>query len=395
MCKNTSYYWLEKGTPTGKLQPFKVLQKQFDSSSIKRFIINKQLVLIPCGKCPDCVNLKKTNYVRRVKSQLKMYKFSYLITITLDNQKQFTLLDNITRTSILNKCSNSSDFSSYTNLSKINIDNIIKNWKNKINRFYKEKVRIHYFLCGEYGSRTQRAHYHILLMLDRPLPNLVREPVAGCHFKSSIIDSKQYSLYDIQITNGSVNCSSYISKYLLKSYSKDKKNYNRFEEKQIRFLLSINEPIDKYFLFKNKEQMIKYLVYYWLASPILIDFIYSNIRNGFFKSIKKQSEFVKSSRCLGISSDLYFNYLNKVFNSYYYKKYFANYSSVLLSIQYFCSYHKNIMLYVLLFQLLFYMFLYYSLLFKMLELRKNNNLIKYYGMSFVNNKPLYLKYDIM
>lgn len=72
-----------------------------------------------------------------------------------------------------------------------------------------------------------------MLMLEKPLPNLTRELVRGSHYKSSIIDSKQYSLYDIQPCNNNVSCSSYISKYLTKSSSSSLTRYNVFQEQQL------------------------------------------------------------------------------------------------------------------------------------------------------------------
>lgn len=110
-------------------------------------------------------------------------------------------------------------------------------------------------LCGEYGENTNRAHYHIIILLDVPLPNLVKVPAKGNHYKSTLIDSKQYGLYDIEPCNASKKLSGYLTKYLLKSDNKQLENYNRFEIEQLEFYKKNNLLTKNTTLFNNIDDM--------------------------------------------------------------------------------------------------------------------------------------------
>lgn len=378
ICSNLSYRLKNNEHISKSSYSFMKLIRTFDISTIKRFLAEQKIILNFCGKCDYCNDLRQQSYIKRVKSQFKMSKYSYLITLTFSNDKINMFLPKKFCKSLKPE-----QYSQFSNLSKIEISNIIKNWKNKLNRFYRTKIKLHYFLCGEYGSLTNRSHYHILLMLDYPLPNLEKQNIKGNHFKSSLIDSKQYSMYDIEATNKSISCSSYISKYLAKSKKNNKSNYNYFETKQLKWYIE-NCPYDfeKYFLFKDKEQLLKFLLLYELEE---YEYIYNcfkyNVKT--FKKVNKQSEFLKTSRKLGISNDIYFNIINGVINNYYFNKLKFEYFNCwnLLNTLYFSCICFNNILYVDLNIgcYLLYIYMYYLIyIIKFINTKKKNNIYKYF-----------------
>nr|WEW54496.1 MAG: replication initiation protein [Microvirus Sku218] len=384
MCDKSTYkFKLKNGQYSKDSYSIDKLYRQFDMSTIKRFLKRKQVIILPCGKCDLCREMKKANYKNKVQAQLKVNRYSYLITLTLDNKTQLSLLNSKEREYCLAN-QERVNYSQFTTLSKIAIDNIIRNWKLKINRHYGYKVSTHYFLCGEYGSNTHRAHYHVLLMLDVPLPNLVKQTVMGNHYKSSIIDSKQYGIYDIQPTNNNLASCSYISKYLSKSSSNDKLNYNRFEERQIRYMLSNNKDVNYYKLYPNKEALVRDLLLYILGDS---DFLRSNLwlfcTPKKYKEVTKQCEFIKCSRRLGISSDMFENYNNKVLNKYYQNKYMVlwsqQYANLIIyttqfntNVWWVCDYCYHVRYFI-------FLMLCFNLLFIQLERRRLNNISKFFG----------------
>lgn len=287
-----------------------------DRDLFKEKFYKKQWTFIGCGKCETCILAKNRIYSKRINSQFKETKYNYLITLTFDNDKVQTLINKESKEYMIN---NNLSISSITTLSKIKIANIIKNWKNKFNRFYKKKINFNYFLCGEYGGNTHRAHYHIILMLDVPVPDLIKQPVKDEHFKSWIFESKQYSLYDIKIINSenASKVSSYLTKYLTKQNDTNilKIKYNNFEEQLINYFLSFDDFNNDFLVVKNIEQLNNVLIYYYfLDNPkYLITF---NPQFD-FKKIIHQKEFIKYSRKLGITENEYVNIDRGVFFPYY------------------------------------------------------------------------------
>ena len=132
-------------------------------------INNNWSILVGCGKCKYCLQKKQSRLSNYVNNQISQSNFNYLITITFDNDH---IIKNL---KYINESPNDQQIKRglYTSISKNQIQNIIKNWKNKFNRFYKKKIKLNYFLCGEYGSNTKRAHYHIYLGCDMPIPYLL------------------------------------------------------------------------------------------------------------------------------------------------------------------------------------------------------------------------------
>lgn len=323
LCKNACYR-LKQGLGFSKrVCTFEQLTSKYSIQQIKEFLKTKAIVINYCGKCEYCLSIKKNQYKKRVQSQLKKSKYSYLITLTLDNDIIPTLITDEQKQLLLNK---NISISPLSILSKNALAVILKNWKNKFNRYYDDKVQFHYFACGEYGENTARAHYHILLMLNYPIPHLIKQPVKGNHFKSSFMDSSQYSMYDIEPANMSTNTAGYISKYLSKSTNDDQVNLNRFQDYQIKYYTSnginptgfelLQEPKDvKYILMFYLLQ--DFNLYYWCKL-----FNWHKIK---YKVCNQQRPFIKISRGLGMSDDPKENYLKGVINGYYIDKYKLEY----------------------------------------------------------------------
>nr|QJB18876.1 MAG: replication initiator protein [Microvirus sp.] len=104
--------------------------------------------VFPCGKCPTCTARNVSQWSFRLMQQLKQSSSAYFITLTYD-----TAFIPITA---------SGQFS----LSRV------KNGADDLRLFFKRLRKYHgkgnqsikYFAVGEYGSRTKRPHYHIILL---------------------------------------------------------------------------------------------------------------------------------------------------------------------------------------------------------------------------------------
>lgn len=275
-----------------------------------QLVLNKQMVPFQCGKCEYCRTSKRSKYSNRVKSQFKKTKYNYLLTFTFSNKNIKTLFTKNEYDQLLYNDPKEL-LSKYSILSKRQVNNIIRNLKKKFNNYYKTKVDFNYMLSGEYGGETNRAHFHIILMLSHAIPNLVKEQCRGEHFKSDFLKSKQYDNYDLEIISPQDynSTSQYLTKYISKSNNDQLEKYNLEEEKYIMDCLDHNIEPD----------------------PIIT-------KKGKIKKITKPREFIKISRGLGIKLDqekkedqeyikqqFYYLLKNNLLNYYYKHKYLFMY----------------------------------------------------------------------
>lgn len=116
--------------------------------TIKRVIYGKvQGITIPCGKCVECLQRKRQEWVFRLLSELKDAQTCYFITFTYDDEHL------------------PMDEFGYYQLDKRDVQLFFK----RLRKEYPDN-RIRYFLCGEYGTHTFRPHYHAIIF-NLPLDN--------------------------------------------------------------------------------------------------------------------------------------------------------------------------------------------------------------------------------
>lgn len=103
---------------------------------------NDRQVPVPCGKCPACLSRRTSVWTFRLKQQAKNANSSYFITLTYD-----TRFVPITKRGFLT-------------LEKRDVQLYFK----RLRKLHgPDHTPIKYYLAGEYGSKTFRPHYHIIL----------------------------------------------------------------------------------------------------------------------------------------------------------------------------------------------------------------------------------------
>lgn len=107
-----------------------------------RFHFNRQ-ILIPCGKCLDCRLKKSYQWADRIMLESEQYTFNCFITLTYDDIHM----------PLLNV-----DDRMVGTLVKRDLQLFMKRLRKDL---YPRKIR--FFACGEYGSKTNRPHYHIII----------------------------------------------------------------------------------------------------------------------------------------------------------------------------------------------------------------------------------------
>ena len=94
---------------------------------------------VPCGKCANCLSDRRSDWSLRLQIELSHSTSAHFITLTYSDENLYYNENGV------------------PSVSKKEMQNYIK----KLRKTTSEKLR--YYLVGEYGTKTQRPHYHILL----------------------------------------------------------------------------------------------------------------------------------------------------------------------------------------------------------------------------------------
>lgn len=105
-------------------------------------------IQVPCGKCPACLKRKQNQWAFRIMNESKNFEDrSYFITLTyMDSHLPISP-------------------SGKPTLSKKDISKFLHDFRQYLDR--NELGKIRYFICGEYGDKFGRPHYHAILFTER------------------------------------------------------------------------------------------------------------------------------------------------------------------------------------------------------------------------------------
>lgn len=104
---------------------------------------------VPCGNCPECARARVNSWLFRLQQEMKITSNPLFITLTYNEQ-------NVPHTEKGLKTLYKKD---------------IQDWLKRLRKQYAKTSdkQIRYYAVGEYGTRTQRPHYHIIMLnMDRP-----------------------------------------------------------------------------------------------------------------------------------------------------------------------------------------------------------------------------------
>lgn len=94
---------------------------------------------VPCGKCPDCVKRRTSQWSFRLMQEEKVSSSAHFITLTYDTSHA-----PITQ-------------AGYMSLQKRDLQLFFK----RLRKVHANRIR--YYAVGEYGGKTCRPHYHLIL----------------------------------------------------------------------------------------------------------------------------------------------------------------------------------------------------------------------------------------
>jgi len=108
-----------------------------------------QKLSVPCGKCGQCLITKRSEWIYRLNQESKSAYSGHFITLTYD-EEHVPITDQ-----------------GYKTIIKTDLQLFIKRLRTYQTRKTRSDWKIRYYAIGEYGSQTNRSHYHgIFFNLD-------------------------------------------------------------------------------------------------------------------------------------------------------------------------------------------------------------------------------------
>lgn len=122
-----------------------ILNMKDDYETKYGFDIERPHAFLPCRQCPVCAQSIKKDWTIRIIHEAQYHEVNCALTLTfspevLEQRKPMK-------------------WSVY----KSDVTKFIKKLRTYINRYENSDVKIKYYAAGEYGSKTNRPHYHIII----------------------------------------------------------------------------------------------------------------------------------------------------------------------------------------------------------------------------------------
>lgn len=167
----------------------------------------KYTQVVPCGKCIQCKTKDQNEYVQRCINAANEDGQVWFVTLTYNNEsvpvnEEGELIED------------TGEVISYLSLDREDIKKWKKRVKIRYERRYGKKLELKYIICGEYGPRTHRPHYHGMFFgLDKDAARMLEEDWnENCGFTCF----KYIPTFSVDGSNQVEKVAKYCSKYCVK-----------------------------------------------------------------------------------------------------------------------------------------------------------------------------------
>lgn len=113
--------------------------------AVERSVFHTQgdrYIPVPCGKCPECLKRRTASWTHRLEKESLLWEKTFFLTFTYSND-HLPLSGN--------------------NLPTLDPSHVTL-WLKRVRKLSGAKLR--YYYCGEYGTKFERPHYHMILFAD-------------------------------------------------------------------------------------------------------------------------------------------------------------------------------------------------------------------------------------
>ena len=191
-------------------------------SAVKKYGIKSfdRFVNVPCGKCEQCLKSKARGWAFRILKEAEKYDNNYFVTLTYSDENL-----------------------KYAPLSYKNNIAIATLVKDEISRFNKKlktylsrkglKSDFRFYAVGEYGSVSNRPHYHVIYFnLDLPDDLKFYKYENGSIYYTSDFMTNTWSLGHVVIGSLDIGSACYVARYCDKKLNRSKSEkeiFNNFD----------------------------------------------------------------------------------------------------------------------------------------------------------------------
>lgn len=231
-------------------------KREYNEQFKKEYLDPAGYVEVPCGKCVACKLEYSRTWANRCYLESLCHPVNWFITLTYrDDQLKF-------------------GYKGFATLEKDALSDFIR----KLRDHFGHQVKIRFFGCGEYGSKTMRPHYHLIVFgapisdLTIDIPDYSKAPLKDGRYpifrrKNSNGDYVFYSqtVYDcwkkgkIEIEECSWNTAAYVSRYVMKKQNGlDKGIYDRLGLVPEYLRMSNRPGIGADWLIYNKDKLLRF-----------------------------------------------------------------------------------------------------------------------------------------
>jgi hypothetical protein len=232
----------------------------YDGKSTNAIITDERYRLIPCGRCTECRLAYSREWANRCVLESLLYKSNWFITLTYNPEQIPTLrLD----TGELYRGGVQEVQNGKVLVSNTLFHDDVQKFLKKL-RFHLAKAgepEIRYYMCGEYGSTTQRPHYH-MIVYNLNVPDLEFYKLNELHqpyFQSEWLE-KMWGHGFVTLGEVNWNTCAYVARYIMKKVKGDKAEefYKSIGKTPEYTRMSLKPGIGAKYYELNKEQIYKF-----------------------------------------------------------------------------------------------------------------------------------------
>lgn len=209
----------------------------------------KEYIMIACGQCMECRLAYSRMWANRMMLEAQNHESNYFLTLTYDDEH--------VPISYYGDPDTGEALPSLT-LVKRDLQLFVKRLRRLLD--YRNRPEIRFYACGEYGSKTHRPHYHIIvfgLVLD-DLEQLKTSPLGFPYFRSSLIEQAWPNGYSM-VCNVSWDTCAYVARYVTKKWTGDYKEfYETFNILPEFSLMSRRPGIGRDYYEAHKDEIYQY-----------------------------------------------------------------------------------------------------------------------------------------
>lgn len=219
-----------------------------DSPAITSKFALTEFVELPCGQCIECRLNRSRRWADRCMLELGYHESSYFLTLTYDN-------DHIPKNPVFDE-ETGEIYAENATLVKRDLQLFMKNLRRQYEyRGYTNKLR--YFACGEYGSKTKRPHFH-LIVFGLKLDDLVlyKRNFNGDNLYNSAFISKIWDKGFCVVGDVTWQSCAYVARYIMKKHiGKDNDFYERYNIEPEFTLMSRKPGIARQYYDEHKDEL--------------------------------------------------------------------------------------------------------------------------------------------